>query len=156
LRGVRHHVFSHVKLLSCRENSATHSATTAFSAGTLPEMAINFKTKNSLMSLFLTFMLLFSLIMRIFPAKKPNFYFGYQLGNAKKSIDHWKIANRLAANYMIILYSITLLVSTIFDYNEYDGGMLLLGIFLAGAIPMYWIIEKRLKRIDNATSDNTR
>lgn len=98
-------------------------------------------------------MLVFSILLKFFPPKKPNYYYGYQLGNAKKSIEHWKVANRIAANYIFMLASITLTLSVIVDYQAYDGGILILAVFLIGFILIYWLIEKRLKRIDNGTSD---
>ncbi|RZK06777.1 MAG: SdpI family protein [Flavobacterium sp.] len=104
----------------------------------------------------LIIMLIFAILLKVAPPKKPNYYFGYQLGNAKKSVEHWKIANQYAANCMIIIYSIILALSIIAEYKNYDWGIPILILFLVGFVLMYWLVEKRLKKIDNATSGNTR
>nr|WP_315171845.1 hypothetical protein [uncultured Flavobacterium sp.] len=33
----------------------------------------------------LVFLLIYTIILKFFPPKKPNFYYGYQLGGAKES-----------------------------------------------------------------------
>ena len=78
--------------------------------------------------------------------------YGYQLGNAKKSVEHWKIANSYASNSMIVIYTLTLGLSFILDYQNYDGGILILILVVVGLITTYLIIEKRLKKIDEVTS----
>jgi uncharacterized membrane protein len=93
-------------------------------------------------------LLVFAIILRIFTPKKPNYFFGYQLGSAKKSVEHWKIANRYASNYMIIVYSLILSVSLIFNYLKYDGEILLLTLFGIGSVTMYFYIENKLKKIN--------
>jgi len=93
-------------------------------------------------------LLVFAIILRIFTPKKPNYFFGYQLGSAKKSIEHWKMANRYASNYMIIVYSLILAVSLIFNYMKYDGEILLLTLFGIGIVTMYFLIENKLKKIN--------
>jgi uncharacterized membrane protein len=93
-------------------------------------------------------LLVFAIILRIFTPKKPNYFFGYQLGSAKKSVEHWKIANRYASNYMIVVYSLILSVSLIFNYLKYDGEILLLTLFGIGIVTMYFYIENKLKKIN--------
>ncbi|MEC4005958.1 SdpI family protein [Flavobacterium sp. SUN052] len=93
-------------------------------------------------------LLVFAIILRIFTPKKPNYFFGYQLGSAKKSDEHWKIANRYASNYMIVVYSLILGVSLIFNYIKYDGEILLLTLFGIGIVTMYFYVENKLKRIN--------
>ena len=93
-------------------------------------------------------LLVFAIILRIFTPKKPNYFFGYQLGSAKKSVEHWKMANRYASNYMIIFYSLILSVSLIFNYLKYDGEILLLTLFGIGIVTMYFYIENKLKKIN--------
>jgi uncharacterized membrane protein len=106
------------------------------------------------MNLMLLFFLLYSIVMKIFPPKKPNYLYGYQLGNAKKSVEHWKIANSYASNCMIVIYTLTLGLSFILDYQNYDGGILILVLVVVGLITTYVAIEKRLKRIDDVTWGN--
>jgi uncharacterized membrane protein len=93
-------------------------------------------------------LLVFAIILRIFTPKKPNYFFGYQLGSAKKSVEHWKIANRYASNYMIIVYSLILSISLIFNYLKYDGEILLLTLFGIEFVTMYFYIENKLKKIN--------
>ena len=93
-------------------------------------------------------LLIFAIILRFFTPKKPNYLFGYQLGSAKKSVEHWKIANRYASNYMIIVYSFILGLALIFNYLNYDGEILILTLFAIGIVTMYFFIENKLKKIN--------
>lgn len=108
------------------------------------------------MILILSILLTFAILLKFFTPKKANYLFGYQLGNAKKSIEHWKIANSYASNFMIVFYGLILGLALIFDYQKYDGEILLLGLLVVGFNIMYLSIEKRLKKIDEATSGNSR
>jgi uncharacterized membrane protein len=104
------------------------------------------------MTLIFTVLLLLAVVLRFFTPKKPNYLFGYQLGSAKKSIEHWRLANKYASNYMIILYSLALILSLIFDYKKYDGYLIVLSILVIGFLVMYFDIESRLKKIENNSS----
>ena len=104
----------------------------------------------------LSILLIFSIISKFFTPKKPNYLFGYQLGSAKKSIEHWKVANRYASNYMIVVHGLILGLAIIFDYQKHDGDIFLLGLFVVGIVIVCFSVEKRLKKIDEATSDNNR
>ena len=106
------------------------------------------------MYLMFLFMLLFSIILKVLPPKKPNYLYGYQLGSAKKSLEHWKIANRYASNYMIILYSIFFLLSIALDNKLYDYINWIMAPFLIGLVFIYFLIERRLKKIDETNSNN--
>jgi len=97
------------------------------------------------MHLILVIFLIFAIILKYFPPKKPNFYFGYQLGSAKESLEHWKLANKYAANYLIFLYSFLILIFLIVNNMEFDSGILILPIFIVGLIIMYFLIERKLK-----------
>ena len=92
--------------------------------------------------------MIFAIILKFFTPKKPNYLIGYQLGSAKKSVEHWKIANRYASDYMIIIYGLILGLALIFDYQKYNGEILLLVLLFIGFTIMYFIIERRLKKID--------
>jgi uncharacterized membrane protein len=100
------------------------------------------------MILTLSTLLIFTIILKFFTPKKPNYLFGYQLGSAKKSIEHWKIANRYASNYMIIMYGLILGLALIIDNQKYDGEILLLLLLVVGFTIIYFSIERRLKKID--------
>jgi len=102
-------------------------------------------------------MLIFSIALKVFPPKKPNFYYGYQLGSARRSLEHWKLANNYAANYLILLYSVLITMSAVFNYIEFDGGILILVTLIIGLIITYFLIERKLERkITNTTSGNPR
>jgi len=95
----------------------------------------------------LSALLTVALISKIVPPKKITSLYGYQLGNAKKSIQHWKIANKHASNYMIITYSFLILLSLLFDYIKYDGDILCFILLLLAFITIYFLIERKLKQI---------
>ena len=97
------------------------------------------------MYLILSILLILAIFLKFFPPKKPNYFFGYQLGSSKKSLQHWKLANNYAANYMIILYSILIVLSLIFDYYRYENSLLIISIFITGFIIIYFQIERKLR-----------
>ena len=107
------------------------------------------------MNYTLIFLLAFSIVLKLFPPKKPNYLYGYQLGSAKKSIEHWKVANKYAANYMIKLYGIILTLSVLFDSQNYEGGIWILCILFFGVILIYMLIEKKLEKLNQSTSGNS-
>jgi uncharacterized membrane protein len=107
------------------------------------------------MTSILLISLVFAIILKFFTPKKPNYFFGYQLGSAKKSIGHWKVANKYASNFMIAIYTPILALSLLFDYLEYDGEILILILFGIEFVVMYFYVEKRLKKIDHASSGNS-
>ena len=100
------------------------------------------------MILILTLFLFFAVLIKVFPPKRPNYLYGYQLGSAKDSIEHWKTANKHASNYMILLYSFLIVLSVLFDYINYDGGILILVIAITGFIAIYFLVERKLKHIN--------
>ncbi|MFN3968880.1 SdpI family protein [Flavobacterium sp.] len=97
------------------------------------------------MNIIIIILLVFAILIKIFPPKKPNFYYGYQLGSAKNSEAHWKLANQYAANYLILLYSFLLFLSVILHYFQYDAGIIVLSILVIGQIFIYYSIERKLK-----------
>jgi|LakMenEpi03Aug12_release.lakeMendotaPanAssembly.Ray.scaffolds.fasta_scaffold204500_3 uncharacterized membrane protein len=94
--------------------------------------------------IYLTLLLL-GVFMKFFTPKQPNYYFGYQLGSAKKSTEHWIMANKYASNYMIVLFAVLVLVSFLFDYFSYENEFLLLFFLILGYITIYFRIENILK-----------
>ena len=97
------------------------------------------------MNIILIILLVFAIILKIYPPKKPNYYYGYQLGSAKKSMEHWKLANKYAANYLIFLYSFIIILSAILNYIEYEDGILVLSLCIIGRVCIYILIERKLK-----------
>ena len=99
------------------------------------------------MSLILTIALVFAVLIKIFPPKKPNYLYGYSMGSAKKSSAHFKVANKYAANYLITLYSLLLVLTLLFNYIGYNGGILCLVILVIGVLFIYFLIEKKLHQL---------
>lgn len=100
------------------------------------------------MSTILIVILLFAIILKFFPPKKPNYYYGYQLGSAKKSLEHWNLANKYAANYLLLLYSFLLLLAITFKQFNCENNVLLVSILILGNVFIYLIIERKLKIIN--------
>tara|TARA_R110000850_G_scaffold18580_4_gene57134 strand:+ start:281586 stop:281888 length:303 start_codon:yes stop_codon:yes gene_type:complete len=96
------------------------------------------------MTFILIFFLTYFFILYVFPPKKPNFFYGYQLGSAKKSLEHWKLANKYAAKYLLWLYSFLVLLSLTFFFLDYYD-ILILPINVLGLIFIYFLVEKKLK-----------
>ena len=96
----------------------------------------------------ITALLILGIILRLFTPKKPNYLFGYQLGSAKKSDEHWKIANKHASNSMIIVYSSLLVISLIFNFLNFNGEIIILALIGIGFISTYFYIENKLKKIN--------
>jgi uncharacterized membrane protein len=96
------------------------------------------------MIFILFFFLTYFFILYLFPPKKPNIFYGYQLGSAKKSLEHWKLANKYAAKYLLGLYSFLVLLSLTFILLEYDDIILILPLNIIGLIFIYFYVEKKL------------
>jgi len=100
------------------------------------------------MTIFLSFLLVFAIGLNLFPPKKPNYLFGYQLGSSKKSLEHWKVANKYASSYLILLYSLTIILSIIQYKQKLDLGIPIITIFIIGLVLIYFLVEKKLKKLD--------
>ncbi|MCZ8330747.1 MAG: SdpI family protein [Flavobacterium sp.] len=100
------------------------------------------------MTIFLSFLLVFAIGLNLFPPKKPNYLFGYQLGSSKKSLEHWKVANKYASSYLILLYSLTIILSIIQYKQKLDLGIPIITIFIIGLVLIYFLVEKKLKKVD--------
>jgi hypothetical protein len=100
--------------------------------------------KKNFMIFILFFFLTYFFILYLFPPKKPNIFYGYQLGSAKKSLEHWKLANKYAAKYLLGLYSFLVLLSLTFILLEYDDIILILPLNIIGLIFIYFYVEKKL------------
>ena len=91
------------------------------------------------------FLLVLTIILKFFTPNKPNNYFGYQLGSAKKSTEHWRLANKHAPNYIIVLCAIVSTLAFIFEYFSYENELLLVLLMFLGYAIIYFRIEKILK-----------
>ncbi len=90
-------------------------------------------------------LLVLTIILKFFTPKKPNNYFGYQLGSAKKSDEHWILANKHAPNYIIVLCAVLSTLAFIFEYFSYENESLLVLLLFLGYAIIYFRIEKILK-----------
>ncbi len=86
-----------------------------------------------------------AVVLKFFPPKKPNPFFGYQLGSAQKSPEHWKLANKHAANYLIVLNLITLAVVASGEYYDADTSITAIIFYIIGSIAIYKMIEEKLE-----------
>ena len=91
------------------------------------------------------FLLVLTIILKFFTPKKPNNYFGYKLGSAKKSDEHWILANKHAPNYIIVLCAVLSTLAFIFEYFSYENESLLVLLLFLGYAIIYFRIEKILK-----------
>jgi uncharacterized membrane protein len=100
------------------------------------------------MTLILSILLVFAICLKLFPPKKPNYLYGYQLGSSKKSLEHWKVANKYASSYLIVHYTFTIILSLIDNNLKFDAGIPILIIFILGLVLIYFLIEKKLEKIE--------
>ena len=100
------------------------------------------------MTIILSFFLIFNICLKLFPPKKPNYLYGYQLGSAKKSLEHWKVANKYASSYSIVLYAFTLILSLLYDNGELNTRVPILIVFISGLVLVYFLVEKKLKNVE--------
>ncbi len=91
---------------------------------------------------------MFAICLNLFPPKKPNYLYGYQLGSSKKSLEHWKVANKYASSCLILLYSLTIILSLIEYKQKLDLGIPIITILIIGLVLIYFLVEKRLKKLD--------
>ncbi|MFM2230717.1 MAG: hypothetical protein RL607_1975 [Bacteroidota bacterium] len=104
------------------------------------------------MSTLLVFLFVFSLVLKIFPASKPNYFYGYQLGSAKVSKAHWKVAQAVAPNYLMVLYGLSFGLNWFLEAKEYDG-VWILALLLPGSVLIYVLMERRLSRVNDEDAD---
>ena len=91
---------------------------------------------------------MFAICLNLFPPKKPNYLYGYQLGSSKKSLEHWKVANKYASSCLIVLYSLTIILSLINYKQKLNFGIPIITILIIGMILIYFLVEKRLKKLN--------
>ena len=104
------------------------------------------------MSTLLLFLFVFSLVLKLFPASKPNYFYGYQLGSAKVSRAHWKIAQAVAPNYLMVLYGLSFGLNWFLETKGYDA-VWTLALLLPGTVLVYILMERRLSRVNEEGVD---
>ncbi len=91
-----------------------------------------------------------SIIYFLIQPKKINYLYGYRTRNSKKSIEHWKIANKMASKGLLTISLFNTIISLILvDFLKVDFLNIFVGLLLLEfAILIYWV-EKKLKQIDS-------
>lgn len=88
-------------------------------------------------------------LFKLFPTKKPGAAFGYRSYVAKKSALHWQYAQKLAANYFLVVGAVTLAIGLVLrqtgNTNFYLIEMLLI---TAPVILPFALTEEKLKEFD--------
>lgn len=97
--------------------------------------------------LFGPFLLILGLIMKIYPPKKPNNFYGYRTSRSMKSKAAWRFANSLSSNIFIIAGILLCLISYLsWHYDEEDFVIInLIGLLLSIGSTVYFT-EKALKK----------
>ena len=104
----------------------------------------------SLVALFAGFLfVVIGLVMRFFPPRKINWYYGYRTGTSMKNQEMWAAANRYAAQLfwqlglvMMVLGAITFMLPPTTFTGIYAGIFLML---LLVAVT-YYLTEQHLKK----------
>lgn len=99
------------------------------------------------MATLLVFLFVFSLILKLFPASKPNYWYGYQLGSAKMSQAHWKVAQAVAPYYLMVLFGLSSGLNLFLEVREFDS-VWTLALLLPGSVLVYILMERRLSRVN--------
>lgn len=92
----------------------------------------------------------FAVIYKFFPPKKINVFYSYRTANSMKSLDNWNLANKYAANVMLHLMLLLLIVSGIFDLIAFEGKNWLLGLSILSFIVLIYFTEKKIKQHEGA------
>lgn len=94
------------------------------------------------------------MILSKFPPKKINSLYGYRTKKSMKNETNWNVSQKYAGRMMIILgffYSLFLLILTIFEINENVGLVLSLGLMFIMCFGIFYLTEKKLKKLSNKT-----
>lgn len=101
-------------------------------------------------NLFLSLcILILAIILKVYPPKKINPYYGYRTKRSMSSDKNWKIANNVYSNYFLVFCIITILIQSIlfFGFDKLwaliiTSVLWVLSIFL----PIY-LTERYLKKL---------
>lgn len=97
--------------------------------------------------IFGPFLLIFGLIVKLYPPKKPNNFYGYRTSRSMKSQKSWKYANAYSSNIFIVSGALLCLVSFLsWHFEEEDFVIInLIGLLLGIGSTVYFT-EKALKK----------
>lgn len=100
--------------------------------------------------IFGPFLLIFGLIVRFFPPKKPNNFYGYRTSRSMKSQKSWKFANAYSSNIFIVSGALLCVVSFLsWQYEEEDFVIInLIGLLLSIGSTVYFTEKALKKRFD--------
>lgn len=90
-----------------------------------------------------------SIIYFLIQPKKVNYLYGYRTKNSKKSVKHWKIANKMASKGLLFVSLFNTIISLIMvDFLMVDFLNIFVGLLLLEFVILIYWVEKRLKQID--------
>lgn len=98
------------------------------------------------MTLIFILLLLVALILKFFPPKKINSFYGYRTQRSKQNIKNWKIANNYSANLLIIISIFLIIVSIFFDTLALKHSKIIQSVLLVISIILMIILtENKIK-----------
>ena len=92
-------------------------------------------------------------VLRVFPAKKPNGFYGYRTQNAMSSPERWVFSQRYSAGLMIKGASVLILLSVVltftakpFEINQVIGKLYTVFSVLVLVVLVFVKTEKELRK----------
>lgn len=93
-------------------------------------------------------LLVISIIYFLVQPKNINYLYGYRTKNSKKSIKHWKIANKMASKGLLIISLFNVLITIVLvDFLKVDFLNIFVGILILEFVILIYWVEKSLKQI---------
>lgn len=89
-------------------------------------------------------LLIVSITFRVFLPKKINSIYGYKTRRSKQNITKWKLANKYSANLMLIVMTVLLVISLVFEFFSLEYNNILIGLLLFGFILIIGLTENKL------------
>ena len=96
-----------------------------------------------MITLFLI-LLMVSILFKLFPPKKINSFYGYRTRKSKLNDTNWKMANKYAANLMLISIFSLLIISLTLELLNLEYDTILIGLLLLTFVIIIVLTEKKL------------
>lgn len=99
-------------------------------------------------NLFLTFcVLILPILLKLYPPKKSNSYYGYRTPQSMKSIENWKLGNKIYSNYFLnfCLFSVGIQYILFFLFNSSVALWVTTGLWVLSVFFPIYLTEKHLK-----------
>lgn len=97
------------------------------------------------MTILFLFLVVVSMLFKLFPPKKINYFYGYRTPRSMKNIENWNLANRYSATLMLIVTAILLMISLILDFIKFEAHTLLIGLLVFSFAMLLYSTEKKMK-----------